>query len=395
MKQEKMKIRKNEIRKNEIRKTIKKVSALILSVTLITLGFTGCGSKLETESKSSDEEAYTLNIGESGDAALNNPLIQLAEEKGYFTDYNLSLNRTKLENNGAVMYDALSVGKIDAAYAQAVPPISYGAQGYDVTQIAGVLSGGMVAVCLPENKEELSDISNWKGHSIGVVQMSTSELTTRNALKEYGLDGNNDVTYVMIEDYASIALSTSKGNVDIGFIGSNYVEQALEEGCVVLTTLYDIKKDYVCCRQSAYAKNLEENRQAYVYYLQGQIKAYKDINTDEEGTIKSLTSQTKETEDYVYTYVYDEEGSAHRTYNPDPNYNGVQGLYESILEQKYLESDLTLDQFYDLSVYADALKAVIKENPDDEFYQNMKEYFKEHNNQYPDFDNKYGDTFWR
>jgi NitT/TauT family transport system substrate-binding protein len=251
----------------------------------------------------------------------------------------------------------------------------------------------MVAVCLPENYEKLKDISNWKAHSIGVVQMSTSELTTRDALKDYGLSAD-DVEYVMIEDYASIALSTSKGNVDIGFIGSNYVDQALEEGCVVLTTLYDIKKDYVCCRQSAYSKSLQENRDAYVYYLEAQIKAYKDINTDEDGTVSSLAKATGETEDYIYTYVYDEEGSAHRTYNPDPNYNGVSGLYEIMKEQKYVESDLTLDQFYDLSIYADALKNVIADNPDDEFYQNMKQYFKENNSGYPDFDNKFGDSFW-
>lgn len=373
----------------------KKTIILILSLTLTLAALTACSRGNDSGANSTDEIIYELSIGETGDAPLNNPLIQLAEEKGYFADYNLKLNHTKLENNGAVMYDALSVGKIDAAYQQAVPPISYGAQGYDVTLIAGVLSGGMVAVCLPENKEELSDISNWKGHTIGVIQMSTSELTTRNVLKEHGIDGDNDVSYVMIEDYASIALSTSKGNVDIGFIGSNYVEQALEEGCVVLTTLYDIKKDYVCCRQSAYSKNIKDNRQAYVYYLEGQIKAYKDINKDQEGTIKSLVLETGESADYINTYIYDEEGSAHRTYNPDPNYNGVQELYESILEQRYIESDFTLDQFYDLSIYADALKAVIKENPDDEFYQEMKEYFKENNNQYPDFENKYGDSFWR
>ena len=376
-------------------KMMKKIIALVLALSIVSVGAYACGESSTSTSTDDDNccESYTLNVGTSGDEALNNPLIQLAEEKGYFDDYNLTIERTKLENPGAVMYDALSVGKIEAAFAQVVPPISYGAQGYDVTLFAGVLSGGMVAVCLPENYDELSDISNWTGHSVGVIQMSTSELTVRDALKDYGLT-SDDVEFTMIEDYASIALSTSKGNVDIGFIGSQYVEQALEEGCVVLTTLYDIKEDYVCCRQSAYSVNLEENRQAYVYYLQGQIKAYKDINTDEEGTVASLVNQTGESEDYVYTYVYDVEGSAHRTYNPDPNYNGVLGLYEAILEQGYVESDLTLDEFYDLSIYADALKAVIAENPGDEFYLNMKEYFIEHNNEYPDFDSVFGDTFW-
>lgn len=372
---------------------MKKYITLGAAAILAAANFTSCGSK-EAKAQNS-ENGYTLNIATSGDAALVNPLVQLAEEKGYFKDYGLTVEYSKLGNPGAEMYDALSVGRVEAAFAQAVPPISYGAQGFDVTLIGGVLSGGMVAVTRPELADELKDIKNWKGHSVGVIQMSTSELTTRNAFKhDYGLDPDKDIKYTMIEDYPSISLSVQKGNVDIGFIGSNYVESALDQGLVVVTELYDIKKDYVCCRQSAYSKNLEKNRGAYVAYLEGQIKAYKDINTDHETTIKSLSKKTGESEDYIQAYVYDVETSAHRTYNPDPNYNGVEGLYEIMLEQKYVESDLTLDQFYDLSVYADALKNVIAENPDDSFYTDMRDYFKANNNDYPDFDNIYGDSYW-
>jgi NitT/TauT family transport system substrate-binding protein len=374
----------------------KKILTGTLAALIAATSLVGCGSSNQssiTKVGSDGSVSYTLNLGASGDAALNNPLVQLADEKGYFAQNNLTVTSTKLENSGAVMYDALSVGKIDAAYAQVVPPISYGAQGFNVTLIAGVLSGGMVAVCLPDKYEELKDISNWKGHSIGVIQMSTSELTIRDRLKDYGIT-SDDVNYVMIADYSSIALSAAKGNVDIGFVSSNYVDQAIEAGCVKLTTLYDIKKDYVCCRQSAYTNSLNSNRDAYVYYLEAQIKAYKDIYTDKEGTIASLSKATGETAEYIRTYIYDEEGSAHRTYNPDPNYNGVNGLYTIMLEQKYVTSDLTLDKFYDLSVYADALKNVINENPNDSFYQDMKTYFLENNTEYPNFTTLYGDSFW-
>lgn len=145
-------------------------TAGLIIVVLAGLSLVGCGSKA---AESGAEGTDTINLGASGDAALNNPLVQLADERGYFAENNIKITQTKLENSGAVMYDALSVGKIDAAYAQVVPPVSYGAQGYDVTLIGGVLSGGMVCVTLPEKYDELKDISNWKGHSIGVVQMST------------------------------------------------------------------------------------------------------------------------------------------------------------------------------------------------------------------------------
>ena len=375
-----------------MRKFITGITSVLLAVS-----FTSCGGSTSAKNEGAGKKAaaHTINVATSGDAALVNPLIQLAEEKGYYKDYGLGIEYSKLGNPGAEMYDALSVGKVEAAFAQAVPPISYGAQGYDVTIIGGVLSGGMFAVTRPENYDELKDIKNWAGHSVGVIQMSTSELTTRNAFKhDYGIDPDKDIKYVMIEDYPSISLSVQKGNVDVGFIGNTYVESALDQGLKVVTELYDIKKDYVCCRQSAYSQKLAEDREAYVLYLAGQIKAYKDINTEKDETKKFLSKATGETEQYIEDYIYDVEKSGHRTYNPDPNYNGIQGLYEIMLEQKYVESELTLDQFTDLSVYADALKKVIAENPNDSFYTDMRDYFKENNNEYPDFDNIYGDSFW-
>ena len=66
-----------------------------------------------------------------------------------------------------------------------------------------------------------------------------------------------------------------------------------------------------------------------------------------------------------------------------------------MLEQGYVESDLTLDKFYDISIYADALKNVIAENRDDEFFADMKTYFEENNSLYPEFESKFGDSFWR
>ncbi len=369
----------------------KKIMVFAVLAAALASVLTACGSsKIEKQ----EEGSYSLVLGTSGDSALTNPLVQLADEKGYFKDYGLTISTVKLENAGAVMYDSLSIGKIDAAYAQMIPPISYGAQGYDVTLIGGVLSGGMVAVTRPELYDELVDLNNWEGHTIGVIQMSTSEMVTRYVLEnEYGYDLDADLTYTMIEDYPSISLGVEKGNIDIGFISSTYVEGAIDEGLVVLTYLDDIMKNYVCCRQSAYSKNLEVNREAYVAYLKGQIKAYKDINDDEEGTTKSLSVATGETEDYIYNYVYDYDASAHRTYNPDPNYNGCNAIYKTLLEWKYVESDLELSDFYDLSVYADALKEIIEENPDDDFYKDMWEFFKENNNEYPDFDSLYGEDF--
>ena len=59
---------------------IKKLIATVLVTTLTVTSLIGCGNSKETTSKtkgqSNKEASYTLNIGASGDSALNNPLVQ-------------------------------------------------------------------------------------------------------------------------------------------------------------------------------------------------------------------------------------------------------------------------------------------------------------------------------
>ena len=80
---------------------------------------------------------------------------------------------------------------------------------------------------------------------------------------------------------------------------------------------------------------------------------------------------------------------AHLSLHPDPNYNGVRNQYETCIEQGFVKTPRPLQDFFDISVYADALKAVIEENPDEQFYKNMWKYFVAHNDHYSDFDKKY------
>lgn len=364
----------------------KRLGAFI-AVILMMGGLSGCGKSKETASDISknSEKSYVLNVAKTSSSALTNPLIQLAEEKGYFDEYHLKLKNTTLETSGT--FEALSIGKVDTTYGQLIPPLSYGAQGSDVKLFAGTISGGMCVVVRAENEEELKDLKNWKGKNIGVIQLSTSEMVTKYVLgKDYGYKAGEDLQYTLIDGYPNIALAVSKGTIDIGFISSEYLESAESSGLVYLFPLTNLLKDYVCCRQTAYSQSFKDNREAYVAYLKGQIRAYRDYINDEDGTVVSLAKATGETEGYIRNYVYNKETNGNRTYNPDPNYNGTLAVYDTLLEWDYVEKGTELFQFYDLSVYADALKEVIKEFPDESFYGDMWEYFEKNNSEFPDFD---------
>lgn len=368
-----------------------KIFGAFMAVILIIGSVSGCGKSKDAgaDPANSNEKSYALNVAKTTSSALTNPLIQLAEEKGYFDEYHLKLKSTTLDTSGT--FEALSIGKVDTTYGQLIPPLSYGAQGSDVKLFAGTISGGMCVVVRAEDEEELKDLKNWKGKNIGVIQLSTSEMVTKYVLgKDYDYKAGEDLKYTLIDGYPNIALAVSKGTIDIGFISSEYVESAISEGLVYLFPLTRLLEDYVCCRQTAYSKSFEDNKEAYVAYLKGQIRAYKDYVKDEDGTVASLVLATGETEDYIKTYIYNKVTNGNRTYNPDPNYNGTLAVYDTLLEWDYVEKGTDLSQFYDLSVYAEALKAVIEEFPDDTFFTDMWEYFEKNNSEYPDFDKVYG-----
>lgn len=363
--------------------TRRKSVAIILALAVAVTTLTACGSGKENKGE------YTLLIGNTSDSVLKNPINQIAEEADYFGKENLTVEYETLTETGS--FEALSAGKVDSLFVEVITPISYGVQGADITIFGGTLSGGMIAVCRTEDAEELSDVEKWRGKTIGAIQYSRTEVLARHVLKDnYGYEIDKDIFIKNVEDYASVQLGVVKGNVDIGLVPSYYADGATDSGLTVLFPLTHLEEDYVCCRQSAYTKKLEENRDAYVALLKAQIKAYKDYTLNEDKAVELLAKNSGESEDYIRTYVYNKETNGNRKYNPDPNYNGILNVYNTMAEVEYILADRPLADFTDISVYADALKAVIEENSGDAFYESMWDYFVEHNNEYPDFEKTYG-----
>jgi NitT/TauT family transport system substrate-binding protein len=366
---------------------VRKVSALLIcALTASCMSACGVNNNTEktaqTEDSGSESVSYELSVADVSTNRLAYPLSMLAEQRGYYDDYNLKLKHNSLDTTS--VFESMSVGKVDTTYVQLIWPLSYAAQGSDIELYAGTLSGGMCVVARPEDAEELKDLKNWRGKKIGVIQLSTSEMVSKYVLgKEYGYKIGDDLTYTLIDEYPNIALAVEKGNVDIGFVSSEYLETALSQGLTYLFPLSDMMTDYVCCRQSANRTSYESNKDAYKAYLKGQIRAYKDYVEDEDGTTADLVKATGEDEQFIKDYVYNPEESANRKYNPDPNYNGTLAVYQTLLEWDYVEKGIELSDFYDLSTYANALKEIIEQYPDEQFYKDMWTYFKENNSESP------------
>lgn len=354
-------------------------------VMLIMIGAAALNAK--TKSKTKSKAKYNLTVGYTSDNALSMPLNKIATAAGYLDSEDVKLKGVIVQETGA--FESLSVGKLDAVFVEVITPINYAIQGSDVVIFGGNVTGGMIAVARKGEAEELRDLKNWKGKKLGAIRFSRTEVLARHVIKDdYGYIPGKDITIVNVEDYSAVQLGVVKKNIDIGLVPSRFTESAESSGLEVLFPLTHIEPDYVCCRQTAFGKKIRSDRDSYVALLKSQIQAYKIYSQDEPYVVELLTKETRQPYEWIKDQLYNRKANGNVRYNPDPNYNGVLTVYDTMVDVKYIEPERPLADFFDISLYADALQSVIEENPDDDFYKGLWNYFIEHNNKYPGFSYK-------
>lgn len=363
------------------------VKNLLLFTALVTCIFiAGCKKK---EAKS--ELPYSLRIAKIGASALISPLISISEENGYFEKYGLSTTMGMVDNTTNV--DALSIGKIDTIFQQMNQQLAAADQGAKITFFAGNRSGGVYVVSRLEDAELLKDPRNWVGKTLGTLSpISNLEFILDSQLKaDYGIDVQKDIKFKRYNDHQASLMALQRKEVDITFADPPALDGAPPEdrGLTILYPLTHIQEGYVCCRQMAWTDAIEQKPEAFKAYLKAQIIAYKDYTTNREKAIKDIAAATNQTIDYTARNVYDRATNGDRIHSPDPNYNGTLAQYESMIKWGYTPGNRPLYELFNISIYASALKEILQEYPDEPSYKELWEYFKTHNDKYPDFAKNY------
>ncbi|MBP3743470.1 MAG: ABC transporter substrate-binding protein [Treponema sp.] len=364
---------------------------LFAAALLLTMVNIGC-TKKEISAVGADGR-YKLTVGRLGASSLISPMVLIATEKQYFDKYNVDIDLKLMDS--ATSSEALSMGKMDCIYQEFNQQMASADQGAKITIFAGNRSGGVYVIARKEDAEELYDIANWKGKTIGLIGPTTNiDYITDYVLRnDYGIDTDKDVKYFKLNDMVSLQQALKRGQVDITFADPLYTETLDEQGLTILYPLSHVQKDYVCCRQMAWTTAFEAKPDAYKNYLKAQILAYRDYYTDRDAAIKLLLAASGQDEDYVVNYIYDRSKNADKYFNPDPNYNGVLAQFKSMIRLGYTPGARELYEFFNISVYASALKEILQEYPGDPYFTDLKELFLKNNNQYPDFEKTYKTYF--
>ena len=338
-----------------------KIIAAFLAASLSIAAFAGCNTSSDssTASKASATasngeaklEKTTFNLGHLNSTA--HLLGFVAKEEGYFEEEGLDVTLT-LFSSAAELSSGLENDKLDVAFIGSVPTLTFQSQGHDLTIFGGEMTNGHGYVIKPEFVDGKTDwdVSILKGRNVASVKNSVQDAELQILLKDKGILQNDSIDAASAySPYTSLAESQ----------GYKIVYRCSEE---------KLLENQPCCRQVAATEALAKYPNSYNAFERALIKAYKFTQENKEGTVKDVKKYIDIEEDLINTEVYGGYGTS----VPDPDKQGTITLKNSIVELGYTE-DYDIEKLYNTDIYKNALESLIKENPDDKIYAELKKHF--------------------
>ena len=371
----------------------KKIIAAVLTAAL-TLSFaslTGCNtaetnslsengssvSSAEPTSESTEAlEKTSFNLGHLNSTA--HVLGFVAKEEGYFEEEGLDVNLT-LFSSAAELSTGLESDKLDVAFIGSVPSITFQSQGHDLTIFGGAMTNGHGYVIKPEYVKDIDkwDVSILKGRNVASVKNSVQDAELQILLKDKGIEigeGDDKVNIVYFDSQKDAYNALQNDTIDAVSAYSPYTSLAESQGYKIVYRCSEepLLQNQPCCRQVASTEALSKYPNSYQAFERALIKAYKFTQENQEQTIKDVKKYIDIEEDLIKTELYGGYGTS----VPDPDKQGTIALKNSIVELGYTE-DYDIDKLYNTDVYKNALESLIKENPDDQVYNELQKHFDE------------------
>lgn len=241
--------------------------------------------------------------------------------------------------------------------------------GDDFVVISGEMAEGAALVALPENIQDLKklDKKHLQGKKVGTIRATTGDIAFRYFLqkKDISLD---DVEIIEYADAYSVIQAVLIGEIDVGNVFASFRQKAEEEGLEVVAHVDELFPGVPCCRTWVRREELKKNRDIYVRLVRAQIKGYRVYKNNPDLAInygkKYIELDDIELEEQLYDY-------GHLSVSPNPNKNAIIKFYKAAVKDKFAEGSIDVKKYIDISIYKDAIESLMKEEPDDEVYNEL------------------------
>jgi NitT/TauT family transport system substrate-binding protein len=360
------------------------IARFLVLVILTSFAFllASCNKQKEqsVDAKSADgkKELTQLRVSFSPTSPIT-LLCYLALDQGYYEEEGLDVVSTPVSTGANIdAFTALLTGKLDLITGGGGIGILLSFElDHPTVVIGGVMSGqgGLLIRPGDEAKWQQLDNASLAGKKIGTKRTSSSDITFRGVLLENGVDLSK-VSFVELDSASSAVMACVKGEVDAAVVGHSELYNAEKLGLKIYKLVGEWMPDVPCCRIVATTDLIKKYRKEYIGFLKSNIRAYKLLITDRAKALEIGTRRLGMDEDRISKFVYD---YGYLSLTPDPGTERIQKFYDVGNKIGYLSKQIDLGPHIDTSLYEEALDEILREYPNDPFYQKLKQEFINYN----------------
>lgn len=353
----------------------KKIRGIIL-IMIAILTLSACSSNTQTNSshKSKNDENKKVKI--AAQATSGQVFQYLAEDKNYLEEEGIDSELTYI-NNGSDAFSALSSGQVDviSTYGTGGPLIQI-ANGQEFTMFGGYMIIGATPVfAMPDTKYD--SIEDFRGKTIAIMRGGTPDIVLKGILHDAKFDLEKDVNFIEMKKNTDVMEAVRTGEADFGAVSTGFELQIEEAGMKIVLWPDELWPNHSCCRLIAKTSWLEENPKTAEKLLRAYLRAEEDMNNDMdrvvELTVENLDMDVKTAESFLL--------SDHLIYDSDPYEKSIVNMWDKMRSFGYLpDTSMKIEDHINTSIYKAALDSLIKEQPDNEFYQKKLTVFNDNNN---------------
>ncbi len=298
----------------------------------------------------------------------------IAKEYGIFAREGIDAELIEFINSADGL-NALRAGKLDVAAFGTTAPLVHIAQGADLRIIAGIMGEDAAIVVTPDNASSIKKISDLKGKKVATVRLATGDAVLRGALDQEGINWKSDLHIFELKNPPAVIEAVKAGEVDAGVIWGPHDITAENNGLVIAIRSDTIYKGHPCCRLVVTADEAQARRDVLTRFVRALLRAQKFSQENHAETIDAIVKYVKLDRDLIDKAFY----HGHLEQSSDPNKQAIKHFWEIMLKSQFISSELDISSFVDTGIYEEALRGLMKEDPNDQYWQDLHKTFLERN----------------
>ncbi|THF65246.1 ABC transporter substrate-binding protein [Pseudothauera rhizosphaerae] len=298
--------------------------------------------------------------------------FMIAQEKGFYAQEGLEVELIEFHNSADGLH-ALTSNKIDVGAFGTSAPLIHISKGADIKIIGGITSGGSSFIARPEVAATIKTPADLKGKKIATVRLSTVDAILRGALQDAGLDWKKDVEIFELKNAPAVTAAVKSGQVDVGATWGPHDLRAEKEGMKIVFYSHELYPSHVCCRLIVGGK---ADPVVSEKFLRAILRAEKYAAENREGTLDVLAKYVRIDRATLETDFYD----PYKDNSTDPYLKGLRQFWTVMDGSGFIEAKgRSIDGAVNLDLYRKALQGLVREQPNEPYWQKLLADFKAKN----------------